>query len=204
MAPVLDSRGQRQPSVDIDMTRSAPMADTLRIVVGSDCAGIRYKDILADQLRNDDRVSEVIDVGRRHRRRHPLPAHRRGRGPVDPERARRTGRCWCAEPGWASRSARTKSPGIRAVTAHDSFSVERAVLKATTPRCSAWASAWSASRWPSGPRGEWLGLPGSTPVPSSGPEGGGHRRVRADPRGSPSISEETRPRLLADAALRAS
>jgi|SRR5689334_6720439 len=40
------------------------MADTLRIVVGSDCAGIRYKDVLAEQLRNDDRVSEVIDVGR--------------------------------------------------------------------------------------------------------------------------------------------
>ena len=40
------------------------MADTLRIVVGSDCAGIRYKDVLADQLRDDDRVSEVIDVGR--------------------------------------------------------------------------------------------------------------------------------------------
>ncbi len=37
-------------------------------------------------------------------------------------------RCSCAARAWASRSRPTRCSGIRAVTAHDSFSVERSVL----------------------------------------------------------------------------
>ena len=39
------------------------MADKFRIAVGSDDAGSRYKDALAADLKNDERVVEVIDVG---------------------------------------------------------------------------------------------------------------------------------------------
>ena len=49
-----------------------------------------------------------------------------------------------------------KVPGIRAVTAHDSYSVERAVL-ATTPRCSASVSAWSGLELARRLARDWLG-----------------------------------------------
>ena len=39
------------------------MADKLRIAVGSDDAGSRYKDALKKDLEADDRVVEVIDAG---------------------------------------------------------------------------------------------------------------------------------------------
>ena len=39
------------------------MPDKWRIVVGSDDAGLDYKNVLKDDLLRDDRVAEVIDVG---------------------------------------------------------------------------------------------------------------------------------------------
>ena len=39
------------------------MTDTWRIVVGSDNAGVEYKERLKADLLADPRVSEVIDVG---------------------------------------------------------------------------------------------------------------------------------------------
>jgi ribose 5-phosphate isomerase B len=35
-------------------------------------------------------------------------------------------RCWCVAPAWAWPSPPTRSPGVRAVTAHDPYSAERA------------------------------------------------------------------------------
>ena len=103
------------------------MADTLRIVVGSDCAGIRYKDALADQLRNDDRVSEVIDVGRDidEDTHYPHIAVAAARLIMDGKADRALLVCGT---GLGVAISANKVPGIRAVTAHDSFSVERAVL----------------------------------------------------------------------------
>src|SRR3954469_14165719 len=103
------------------------MADKLRIVVGSDCAGIRYKDVLADQLRNDDRVSEVIDVGRdidedTHYPHIAVAADRL----IQEGKADRA--LLVCGTGLGVAISANKVPGIRAVTAHDSFSVERAVL----------------------------------------------------------------------------
>ena len=37
--------------------------DKLRVVVGSDAAGTRYKEALSQDFAADDRVAEVIDVG---------------------------------------------------------------------------------------------------------------------------------------------
>jgi ribose 5-phosphate isomerase B len=103
------------------------MADTLRIVVGSDCAGIRYKDALAGQLREDERVSEVIDVGRDidEDTYYPHIAVAAARLIMEGRADRALLVCGTGL-GVAIRA--NKVPGIRAVTAHDSFSVERAVL----------------------------------------------------------------------------
>src|SRR5215212_6816483 len=103
------------------------MADTLRIVVGSDCAGIRYKDALAEQLRNDDRVSEVIDVGRDidEDTHYPHVAVAAARLVAEGKADRALLVCGT---GLGVAISANKVPGIRAVTAHDSFSVERSVL----------------------------------------------------------------------------
>ena len=103
------------------------MADTLRIVVGSDCAGIRYKDILADQLRNDDRVSEVIDVGRDIDEDTHYPHIAVAAARLIQEGKADRALLVCGT-GLGVAISANKVPGIRAVTAHDSFSVERAVL----------------------------------------------------------------------------
>jgi ribose 5-phosphate isomerase B len=103
------------------------MADKLRIVVGSDCAGLRYKEVLADQLRNDDRVAEVIDVGRDidEDTHYPHIAVAAGRLIMEGRADRALLVCGT---GLGVAISANKVPGIRAVTAHDSFSVERAVL----------------------------------------------------------------------------
>ena len=103
------------------------MADQLRIAVGSDDAGSRYRDVLAAQRRDDDRVAEVIDGGRDvdEDTYYPHIAVAAARlimeGKAD--RALLVGGT-----GLGVAISANKVPGIRAVTAHDSFSVERAVL----------------------------------------------------------------------------
>ena len=103
------------------------MAEKLRIVVGSDCAGLRYKEILAEQLRNDDRVAEVIDVGRDidEDTHYPHIAVAAGRLIMGGEADRALLVCGT---GLGVAISANKVPGIRAVTAHDSYSVERSVL----------------------------------------------------------------------------
>ncbi len=99
-----------------------------RIVVGADEAGLAYKDVLADLLRADPRVEVVEDVG----------VHADDDGTAYPHVAVAAARR-VAE-GAADRAllvcgtglgmaiAANKVPGVRAVTAHDAFSVERSVL----------------------------------------------------------------------------
>src|SRR3954470_13337407 len=103
------------------------MAEKWRIVVGSDDAGLDYKNVLKEDLLRDDRVAEVIDVGVGADETTPYPhvavaAARKGaRGEVD--RA-----LLVCGTGLGVAISANKVPGIRAVTAHDSFSVERSVL----------------------------------------------------------------------------
>ena len=103
------------------------MADKLRIAVGSDDAGSRYKDALAADLREDDRVVEVIDVGEQldEDTHYPHVAVRAARMVADGKADRALLVCGT---GLGVAISANKVPGIRAVTAHDSFSVERAVL----------------------------------------------------------------------------
>lgn len=107
------------------------MADELRIVVGSDDAGVRYKEALAQDLRADDRVAEVIDIGEEagdelaEDAAYPHIAVAAARL-ISEGRADRA--LLICGTGLGVAISANKVPGIRAVTAHDSFSVERAVL----------------------------------------------------------------------------
>ncbi|WP_194410428.1 ribose-5-phosphate isomerase [Microbacterium cremeum] len=102
-------------------------AQPLRIVVGADDAGFDYKEILKKDLENNPGVVEVIDVGVNADGHTPYPkvaieaAQRVAAG--DADRA-----LLICGTGLGVAIAANKVPGIRAVTAHDSFSVERGVL----------------------------------------------------------------------------
>jgi ribose 5-phosphate isomerase B len=103
------------------------MADKLRIVVGSDDAGYDYKEALKADLESSDLVAEVQDVGVNADGHTPYPtvaiaaAEMVARGEAD--RA-----LLVCGTGLGVAIAANKVKGIRAVTAHDSFSVERSVL----------------------------------------------------------------------------
>ncbi len=103
------------------------MPEPLRIVVGSDDAGFDYKEILKKDLEDNAGVVEVIDVGVNADGHTPYPkvaieaAQRVAAG--DADRA-----LLICGTGLGVAIAANKVPGIRAATAHDSFSVERSVL----------------------------------------------------------------------------
>lgn len=100
---------------------------TFRIVVGSDDAGYEYKEALKKDLQSDPRVSEVLDVGvdADGHTAYPHVAVDAARRVAAGEADRALLVCGT---GLGVAIAANKVPGVRAVTAHDSFSVERAVL----------------------------------------------------------------------------
>lgn len=103
------------------------MTEALRIVIGCDDAGYDYKEILKADLESNDLVAEVYDVGVNQEGHTPYPrvaieaAERVARGEAD------RALLFCGT-GLGVAISANKVSGIRAVTAHDSFSVERAVL----------------------------------------------------------------------------
>ena len=103
------------------------MTEPLRIVVGSDDAGYEYKTTLKALLEADERVSSVADVGVGGDEHTAYPhvaveaARRVAAG--DADRA-----LLVCGTGLGVAISANKVPGIRAVTAHDSYSVERGVL----------------------------------------------------------------------------
>jgi ribose 5-phosphate isomerase B len=103
------------------------MGNGLRIVVGSDDAGYEYKEALKGDLRTDDRVSEVTDVGvgTDENTAYPHIAVAAARLVAEGKADRALLVCGT---GLGVAISANKVPGIRAVTAHDSFSVERSVL----------------------------------------------------------------------------
>ncbi len=100
----------------------------LRIVIGGDNAGFSYKDIIKADLEKDPRVSKVVDVGVIHDEDQTAYPH----VAVDAAKLIASGEADRAllicGTGLGVAISANKVPGIRAVTAHDSFSVERAVL----------------------------------------------------------------------------
>ena len=100
---------------------------SLRIVVGSDEAGYEYKEALKADLLSDTRVAEVVDVGvaADERTAYPYVAVEAARMIAEGKADRALLVCGT---GLGVAISANKVPGIRAVTAHDSFSVERSVL----------------------------------------------------------------------------
>ena len=101
--------------------------DRLRIVVGSDDAGVNYKSAIAADFRSDARVSDVIDVGvdQDEDTHYPHVAAAAARLIADGKADRALLVCGT---GLGVAISANKIRGIRAVTAHDSYSVERAIL----------------------------------------------------------------------------
>ncbi|MCW4459148.1 ribose-5-phosphate isomerase [Microbacterium sp. MPKO10] len=103
------------------------MAKAWRVVVGSDDAGFDYKEAIKADLEANDRVSSVTDVGVDADGHTNYPtiattaAELIARG--DADRA-----ILICGTGLGVAIAANKVKGIRAVTAHDSYSVERSVL----------------------------------------------------------------------------
>lgn len=100
--------------------------DRLRIAIGSDDAGLRLKEILRADLEADSRVMEVVDVnasvppGEAYPHIAVAAARLVAAGRVD--RA-----LLICGTGLGVAISANKVPGVRAVTAHDSYSVERSV-----------------------------------------------------------------------------
>ena len=103
------------------------MVQPIRVVVGSDDAGYQYKEALKKDLEGDDRVSEVTDVGvgGEETTAYPHVAVTAARMVADGRADRALLVCGT---GLGVAISANKVPGIRAVTAHDSYSVERAIL----------------------------------------------------------------------------
>lgn len=103
------------------------MGNSMRIVIGADDAGYQYKEQLKADLQADPRVTEVIDVGvdANGHTDYPLIAFaasekvRAG----DADRA-----LLICGTGLGMAISANKVQGIRAVTAHDPYSVSRAIL----------------------------------------------------------------------------
>ena len=100
----------------------------LRISMGADDAGATYKNKIKADLESDSRVSKIIDVGvadASDKKAYPHSAVSAAQLVASGEADRALLICGT---GLGVAISANKVPGIRAVTAHDSFSVERAVL----------------------------------------------------------------------------
>lgn len=104
------------------------MSEQLRLVIGSDEAGIEYKDRIKLDLIADMRVASVEDFGV-HVGDSASPYPVVGLAAAQQISAGRADRALliCGT-GIGMAISANKVPGVRATTAHDSYSVERAVL----------------------------------------------------------------------------
>ncbi len=98
-----------------------------RIVVGCDDAGTQYRDQIKADLQADERVAEVLDVGvsADENTAYPHVAIEAAQMVADGRADRAVLVCGT---GLGVAISANKVRGIRAVTAHDSFSVERSIL----------------------------------------------------------------------------
>lgn len=100
----------------------------LKVIVGSDQAGYEYKEKIKADLESSDLVDEVIDVGvgsEQDSTAYPLIGIKAGELITSGKADRAILICGT---GLGVAISANKVNGIRAVTAHDSFSVERSIL----------------------------------------------------------------------------
>jgi ribose 5-phosphate isomerase B len=98
-----------------------------RIVVGSDDAGYEYKEVLKRDLEASDLVDSVIDIGVDSNGHTPYPEVAIEAAEMIANRRVDRALLICGT-GLGVAISANKVPGIRAATAHDSYSVERSVL----------------------------------------------------------------------------
>jgi len=103
------------------------MTNKLRLVIGSDDAGFTYKEILKADLEANDLVESVVDVGVDAQGHTGYPTIAIAAAEMVAAGKADRALLVCGT-GLGVAIAANKVKGIRAVTAHDSFSVERAVL----------------------------------------------------------------------------
>jgi ribose 5-phosphate isomerase B len=103
------------------------MTEALRLVIGSDDAGFDYKEILKNDLEGNPAVASLVDVGvdADGHTAYPRVAIAAAELVASGEADRALLICGT---GLGVAIAANKVSGIRAVTAHDSYSVERGVL----------------------------------------------------------------------------
>lgn len=103
------------------------MTDPLRLVIGCDDAGFDYKETIKNDLANNPGVASVVDVGvdADGHTAYPKVAITAAELVAKGEADRAILICGT---GLGVAISANKVTGIRAVTAHDSFSVERSVL----------------------------------------------------------------------------
>jgi ribose 5-phosphate isomerase B len=111
---------------------SVPAVPGLRLIVGADEAGVDYKDRILADLDADPRVAEVIDIGVNRSDApdefsKPYPYVGIAAGEMIRDGRADRAILFCGT-GIGVAIAANKVAGIRAATAHDSFSVERSVL----------------------------------------------------------------------------
>ncbi|MFE6040692.1 ribose-5-phosphate isomerase [Streptomyces sp. NPDC056452] len=99
----------------------------LRIVIGCDDAGYEYKEALKADLEADPRVASVLDIGVAADEHTAYPHIGVAAARVVAAKEADRALLLCGT-GLGVAISANKVRGVRAVTAHDSFSVERAVL----------------------------------------------------------------------------
>ncbi|WP_025159189.1 ribose-5-phosphate isomerase [Leifsonia aquatica] len=103
------------------------MKNPLRIVIGCDEAGYDYKEVLKRDLESNPLVASVEDVGVAADGQTPYPAVAIAAAETVASGNADRALLICGT-GLGMAISANKVPGIRAVTAHDSFSVERSIL----------------------------------------------------------------------------
>jgi ribose 5-phosphate isomerase B len=109
-----------------------PGSPGLRLVLGADEAGVDYKNRILADLQADPRISEIIDIGVNRSDApedfvRPYPYVGITAGELIRDGLADRAILFCGT-GIGVAIAANKVDGIRATTAHDSFSVERSVL----------------------------------------------------------------------------
>jgi ribose 5-phosphate isomerase B len=99
----------------------------LTIAIGCDDAGVAYRDQLKEQLAKDSRVSSVVDVGVNANSTTNYPSVAIAAAELVQSGSADRALLICGT-GLGMAISANKVAGIRAVTAHDSYSVERSVL----------------------------------------------------------------------------
>lgn len=168
----------------------------IRLIVGADEAGVDYKDQILADLRTDPRVAEVVDIGvnlgdapEAFAKPYPYVGIAAGELIRDGQADRAI--LFCGT-GIGVAIAANKVDGIRAATAHDSFSVERSVLSNNCQVLTMGQRGWGWN-W----HGGWRGSGSATPSIRRPP-----RRTRS--RCSPATRDaETCPRPPGQARARA-